>query len=149
VPDNVRDLAAALTRIEVSALDALACAVDRMMAAQNPAAGGREVPASDLSALAGSTALPLDPRISRIAARLLMLWSRWLPGFDRSSCAWLLEHAVRRSGRIVVTGEQMVVHMPPLALDIPLRRAGYLDPLTPPGWLPWKRISFQVNQEAR
>ena len=136
-------------RTSVKRDDLKACAVDRMMATQNPAAVSREIAASDLAALAGSAALPLGPRISRIAARLLMQWARWLPGFDRSSCAWLLEHAGRRPGRIVVTGEKMVVHVPPLPLDIPLRRAGYLDPLTPPGWLRWKLIAFQVNEGAR
>jgi hypothetical protein len=138
-PADVAEIASVLARAEASALDALADRIDQLTLPQAPAAS---------SGVAGDLAdLRFPPAISRIASRLFGHWARWLHGFERSSTSWLLEHAVRRSGRLIVAGEKLTVVLPPLPLDIALRRAGYLDTFTPPNWLPWRQIAFRIESE--
>lgn len=144
VPRDAAALAASLARCDSDALDALADAVAQIVAAQSPGAGA--LPECDLAALAGPPSLSLDPAFARIAWRLLTHWARWLQGFERSSALWLLERTIRRPGRIAASDGRLTVALPPLPLDVALRRAGYLDPLALPGWMPWRQISFLVHE---
>ncbi|ESW93808.1 hypothetical protein X770_00850 [Mesorhizobium sp. LSJC269B00] len=144
-PRNAGELSAALAEIGTAAFDTLADVIDRKVTSKKSVAAGSEVGQADIDALAGPSILGLDPVISRIAARLLASWSGWLQGFEGSSSAWLLENAVRRRGQIAVEADRLSVILPPLPMDILLRRAGYLDPLVPHGWLPWRQLTFQLD----
>jgi hypothetical protein len=144
-PRNADELLAALAEIDPAAFNALADGVDQTIASRKSAAFSAEIRQKDLHALAGPPILHLDPVVSRIAARLLASWSGWLNGFEGSSSEWLLENAVRRRGQITVEANRLSVMLPPLPLDIPLRRAGYLDPLAPHGWLPSRQLTFQLD----
>lgn len=138
-PANIAEIASVLAGVEASALDALAGRIDQLTMPQAPTAASGAV--GDLA----DSRFP--PAVSRIASRLFGHWARWLRGFERSSTPWLLEHAVRRSGRLIVAGDKLTVVLPPLPLDIALRRAGYLDAFTPPNWLPWRQIAFRIEDE--
>jgi hypothetical protein len=135
-PADVAEIASAVARIEAPALDSLADRIDQLT-----------TPLASTGASGDLTDLRFPPAISRIASRLFGHWARWLSGFERSSTPWLLEHAVRRSGRLIVVGEKLTVVLPPLPLDIALRRAGYLDTFAPPAWLPWRQIAFRIESE--
>lgn len=136
---NIAEIASVLTGVEASALDALADRIDQLTMPQAPTVA---------SGAAGElTDSRFPPAVSRMASQLFVHWAHWLRGFERSSTPWLLEHAVRRSGRLIVAGEKLTVVLPPLPLDIALRRAGYLDSFTPPDWLPWRQIAFRIEDE--
>ncbi|WP_027666501.1 hypothetical protein [Rhizobium leguminosarum] len=135
-PADIAEIASAVARVEASALDSLADRIDQMT-----------TPMASSGASGDLADLRFPPAVSRIASRLFGHWARWLRGFERSSTPWLLEHAVRRSGRLIVVGEKLTVVLPPLPLDIALRRAGYLDTFAPPAWLPWRQIAFRIENE--
>lgn len=81
-----------------------------------------------------------------LAAVLLRVWAFWLNGFERSSTGYLLEHFVRRPGRIVTHRDGHQVVLEPRPLDLVLRRAGYLDPLRPPAPLAATRLAFRIRE---
>jgi hypothetical protein len=134
IPGSFPDLLKELSRIDGAGWEALDAAFAAATASPAMADGG------------------LDPRfppaLGRLAARLLSRWAAWLRGFEASSAPWLLAHAVRRPGRLLVDGDRLTVTLPPMSLDPALRRAGYLDAFSPPDWAPWRRIVFRIDHEA-
>jgi hypothetical protein len=148
VPEDVDELKALLSSVGSDALGSFADSLTSVIMAQNPSVISAAPSHDDLAAMAGPPSLQLDPNLSRSAACLLIHWARWLRGFERSSVRWLAERALRRPGRLVAAGHRLDVMLPPLPLDVALRRAGYLDALTPPTWLRWREIVFHVDPGA-
>jgi hypothetical protein len=89
--------------------------------------------------------LPLaDLTLSLAALSLLRLWAGWLRQFSTSSVPYLLQNFIRRPGRIVKTGDGLLVEMARLPLDIVIDMAGYAAPFHA-RTEPWEcRVAFGI-----
>ena len=86
-----------------------------------------------------------DLTVGLAAIALLRVWSRWLRGFDRSSVPYLLNHFIRRSGRLYSTAEVLTVEMEPRSLDMVIEMAGYARPLENVSWLGNRDLHFEIR----
>jgi hypothetical protein len=106
-----------------------------------------EPTATDLAAVAGGGlgSVELDAWLARAACLLLGHWARWLRGFEPSSIGFLLDRFLRRPGRIVRTARSIEVVLPVSGLDVVLRLAGYLEPVSAVPWLDGLQLEFRTE----
>ncbi|MEV6304229.1 hypothetical protein AB0M02_32820 [Actinoplanes sp. NPDC051861] len=90
-----------------------------------PAPAARDWSARILGAEGGEDGM--DRAIAAVGDRLLRDWARWLRGFGSSTSEYLLTTFVRRPGRVVPDGPDLIVELEPRPLDQVLALAGYLD----------------------
>jgi hypothetical protein len=75
---------------------------------------------------AGRLGIPeADLTVACWSVVLLRLWARWLRGFAGSSAGYLLDHFIRRPGRVVTEGTDLTVVLEPGPFDVVLELAGY------------------------
>ena len=116
------------------------------------AAGHRLVDGTRLSAAAlasleaGRLGLPeADLTFALASVAVLRLWARWLPRFGASSVPFLLEHFIRRRGRLFIGERRLEVELEPSGFDVVLEMAGYLGDLETPGE---RRVSFSLRRSS-
>ena len=73
---------------------------------------------------------------------LLRLWARWLRRFEGSSVPYLLDHFVRRPGRIAIRDHAIVVSYDRRPLDVLLDVAGYQANLERVSWMNGRAVRF-------
>ncbi len=86
----------------------------------------------------------VDLAVGVTAVALLRVWARWLRQFAASSVPYLLEHFVRRPGRVHVDADRIRVEMAPRPLDVVLDMAGYTADLEQVPWLDRRRVQFRL-----
>jgi hypothetical protein len=106
------------------------------------AAGG-----AGLGALAagGLGRADVDLTLALYAAGLVRVWARWLRNLGGSSLPYLLQHFVRRPGRVCRDDEGFRIELEPRPLDVVLQLSDYLAPLASVPWLDGQRVRFALR----
>ena len=79
------------------------------------------------------------------AIACLRLWARWLRQFSFSSAPYLLQHFVRRPGRVTVDVDELLIELEPRPLDMVIEMAGYTSELEQVPWLGGRRVRFTMR----
>src|SRR3546814_5878029 len=112
-----------------------------------------EMRISDLSADVCSSDLRTRSAAETLDATVLIAFTYWLRGFELSTPDFVATRFLRRPGTLSADGKWLHIRLAPLAFDMVLGRAGYLDPVLLPDWRseehtselqPLMRISYAV-----
>src|SRR3546814_20208108 len=102
-----------------------------------------EMRISDLSADVCSSDLRTRSAAETLDATVLIAFTYWLRGFELSTPDFVATRFLRRPGTLSADGKWLHIRLAPLAFDMVLGRAGYLDPVLLPDWLGGLRVSFE------
>jgi hypothetical protein len=141
-----------LERLHPAHCESLRAALEHLMVSRSSLDPGllitTDVPPDWTAALteAWPSAVPVLPPLILSGVHVLRLWARWLRGISNSGVPSLLRNLVRRSGRIEVRSDRILVKMGPLPLDVVLEMAGYLGETPAIPWLGDRRIFFRIER---
>lgn len=92
---------------------------------------------------AGIDAFDAELTLATTGLAVLRSWARWLPRFGESTTRYLLQTFVRKSGRVSVSPDVIVVEAEPGPLDVILDLAGYRDDIETIPWLGGRKVRFE------